>query len=48
MHLYYRKRLFKNARAAGLAQVIERLHSKCEALNSNPSTAKRKKKDAKF
>jgi hypothetical protein len=31
-------------RAAGVAQVVESLPSKCEALGSNPHTAKKKKK----
>jgi hypothetical protein len=31
-------------RAGRMAQVIESLHSKCEALSSNPSTTKKKKK----
>jgi hypothetical protein len=29
-------------RAGGVAEVVEHLPSKCEALNSNPSTAKNK------
>jgi hypothetical protein len=28
----------------GMAQVVDHLPSKCEALNSNPSTTKKKKK----
>jgi hypothetical protein len=31
-------------RAAGVARVVEVLPSKCEALSSNPITAKKKKK----
>jgi hypothetical protein len=31
--------------AGEVAQVVECLPSKCEALNSNPSTTKKKKKD---
>jgi hypothetical protein len=31
-------------RAGGVAQVVELLPSKCEALSSNPNTAKKKKK----
>jgi hypothetical protein len=31
-------------RAGGVLQVLQRLPSKCEALSSNPSTAKKKKK----
>jgi hypothetical protein len=34
-------------RAGGMAQVIEHLPSKCEDLNSNPSTAKNKKRKEK-
>jgi hypothetical protein len=30
--------------AGGVARVLEHLTSKCEALNLNPSTAKKKKK----
>jgi hypothetical protein len=33
--------------AGGVAQVIEILSSKCKALSSNPSTAKKKKKKSK-
>jgi hypothetical protein len=33
-----------NSRTEGITQVIESLASKCEALSSNPSTAKKKKK----
>jgi hypothetical protein len=29
-------------RAGGMAQAVERLPSKCKALSSNPSTAKKK------
>jgi hypothetical protein len=35
---------FEIVRATGVAQVAEQLCSKCEALSSNPSTAKKKKK----
>jgi hypothetical protein len=35
--------LKENLRAGGIAQVIECLHSENKALNSNPSTAKKKK-----
>jgi hypothetical protein len=31
-------------RAGEVSQVVEHLPSKCEALSSNPSTAKKKKK----
>jgi hypothetical protein len=34
-------------RPGGVAQVIERLPSKCEALTSNPSTTTKKKKKKK-
>jgi hypothetical protein len=34
-------------RTGRVAQVVEHLPSKCEALNSNPSTAKRKKERKK-
>jgi hypothetical protein len=45
--LFSRPYLEKNltqTRAGGVVQVVEYLPSKCEALNSNPSTAKKKKK----
>jgi hypothetical protein len=35
-------------RAGGVAQVVQHLPSKYEALNLNPSTAKKKKKIVKF
>jgi hypothetical protein len=31
-----------------MAQVVEHLHSKCEALSSNPSTEKEKKRKEKI
>jgi hypothetical protein len=34
----------KRKRAGGMAQVVELLPSKCEALSSNPSTTEKKKK----
>jgi hypothetical protein len=34
----------RKERASGVTQVIECLPSKCEALSSNPSTAKKKVK----
>jgi hypothetical protein len=34
-------------RAGEVSQVVEHLPSKCEALSSNPSTAKKKKKKKK-
>jgi hypothetical protein len=36
--------LKKNSGASKLAQVVEHLPRKCDALNSNPSNAKKKKK----
>jgi hypothetical protein len=39
---------FLYSRAGGVAQMIECLLSKCEALRSNPSTAKKKKKERKW
>jgi hypothetical protein len=30
--------------ASGVAQVVENLYSKCEALSSNPSTTKKQQK----
>jgi hypothetical protein len=37
----------KKKRDSGAAQVADCLPSKCEALNSNPSTVKKKKKKKK-
>jgi hypothetical protein len=37
-------KIFKTKRAGGMVQVAECLPSKCEAVSSNPSTAKKKKK----
>jgi hypothetical protein len=34
-----------SSRADGVAQVVERLPSRCEALNSNPSTAGKRKRE---
>jgi hypothetical protein len=39
---------FLYSRAGGVAQMIECLLSKCEALRSNPSTAKKKKERKKM
>jgi hypothetical protein len=36
-----------NTRAGGVAQVVKRLPSKCEALSSSPSAKGKKKKKAK-
>jgi hypothetical protein len=38
----------KAKRARGVAQVIELLSSKCDTLNSNPSTMKKRKKSEGF
>jgi hypothetical protein len=40
------KKVTKAKRAGSVAQVVENLSSKCEALSSNPSAAKRKKEQA--
>jgi hypothetical protein len=34
--------------AGGVAQVIQHLPSKCEALSTNPSTTKKKKREREF
>jgi hypothetical protein len=39
--------LCKKERAGGMAQVVERLRRKIKALTSNPSTAKKEKKERK-
>jgi hypothetical protein len=41
-------KMTKAKRADGVAQMVKHLPSKCEALNSNPSNAKKKNNKKKF
>jgi hypothetical protein len=45
---YLKSRLKKTGLEAHIAQVVEHLSSKCEALGSNPSTAKQTNKQKKL
>jgi hypothetical protein len=43
IHIQFIKGKQEEKTAGGVAEVVERLPSKCEALSSNPSTAKKRK-----